>query len=66
MSIHGFLLFNYILEASTAYSAFQRSGRVTPPATTIPRFRKYTVEDFYFLKVLGKGSFGKVSLGIKI
>nr|XP_018904831.1 PREDICTED: uncharacterized protein LOC109035592 isoform X2 [Bemisia tabaci] len=39
-----------------------RPGRVTPPATTIPRFRKYTIDDFNFLKLLGRGSFGKVLL----
>uniref|UniRef100_A0A6P7F377 non-specific serine/threonine protein kinase n=1 Tax=Diabrotica virgifera virgifera TaxID=50390 RepID=A0A6P7F377_DIAVI len=38
------------------------TDKIIPPATTIPRFKKYAVEDFDFLKVLGKGSFGKVLL----
>ncbi|XP_071444925.1 putative protein kinase C delta type homolog [Hetaerina americana] len=34
----------------------------SPPATSLPHFRKYTVSEFRFLKVLGKGTFGKVLL----
>lgn len=41
-------------------------ARCEPPIKTKPKFRKYGYDDFQLVKVLGKGSFGKVNFSISI
>ncbi|XP_046383813.1 putative protein kinase C delta type homolog [Ischnura elegans] len=50
------------LPVPAARKALAPSPASSPPATSLPHFRKYNVSDFRFLKVLGKGTFGKVLL----
>ncbi|XP_031640848.1 putative protein kinase C delta type homolog isoform X2 [Contarinia nasturtii] len=54
-----------MLETSFTYAQYlaqHQTGKITPPATTLPHFKNYTVNDFHFLAVLGTGAFGKVYL----
>ncbi|KAG0718664.1 putative protein kinase C delta type [Chionoecetes opilio] len=32
---------------------------IRPPLQSCPKYKKYNVDDFQFIKVLGKGSYGK-------
>lgn len=49
-------------ETSFTYVQFQRTGIIKAPATSLPHFKVYNVDDFHFLAVLGSGSFGKVCI----
>ena len=48
-------------ESTTTESDFSGPALIRSPLQSRPKFRKYNVDDFNFIKVLGKGSFGKVS-----
>lgn len=54
------LIYVIITETSSTYAQYQRTGIKTAPASTLPHFKVYTVDDFHFLTVLGTGGFGKV------
>ncbi len=46
--------------ATSSGSLSSVPARCEPPIKTKPKFRKYGYDDFQLVKVLGKGSFGKV------
>lgn len=48
-------------ETDTDSSEYNGPAEIRSPIQTRPKFRKYNIEDFNFIKVLGKGSFGKVN-----
>lgn len=54
--------FSTFPETSFTYGQFQRTGVIKAPATSLPHFKVYNVDDFHFLAVLGAGSFGKVCI----
>ncbi|KAB7501005.1 putative protein kinase C delta type-like protein [Armadillidium nasatum] len=53
-------------ETDTDSSEYNGPAEIRSPIQTRPKFRKYNIEDFNFIKVLGKGSFGKVMLAQQV